>query len=243
MATDVTVTSSPDRTSPDHTAEIEENRVQLRRLDRRDWFRWASVLLIALLLTGGMFSLSVPIFRRDWLAQAQLNIHVWGLLALVLLFAAYTVYQQVLMTRLRQSYASRVAMAATLEVLKPPIERQPGHSKPRAHDRYYLDRRVTVECTVNGKRKVIYGRTSDISEGGIGAVLPEALTPGNEVTLHLPLGHEGADLILSAELCHSRGFYHGFEFRALGEAERGVIRKACEDGVPLRWFRGGNPYH
>lgn len=238
MATDAVSAPPGDKTAPDHAADIHESRAHLRRLDFWEWFRWASVLLIALLLTGGMFSLAVPVIRRDWLAQAELDVHVWALLALVLLFSAYTVYQQVLITRLRRTYANRVAMAATLEILKPPaVLPDPACSKRREYERYHLDRRITVEGTIDGKRKVIYGRTSDISEGGVGAVLPDALSAGDQVNLRLPLAADGADLSLTATVCHSRGFYHGFEFRALDEAERAAIRKACEGGVPLRLFR------
>ncbi len=238
MATDVIVTSHAGSSAPDHLADMNEGRAYLRRLDLWEWFRWASVLFIALLLTGGIFSLSMPIVRRDWVAEAQLNVNVWALFGLVLLFGAFTVYQQLLITRLRRNFANRVAMAATLEMLKPPAEPAGlGFAKRRQHERFHLDRRITVEGTIAGKRKVIYGRTSDISEGGVGVVLPESLAPGEQVNLRLPLGPDGADISLSATLRHCRGFYHGFEFSFLNEVERAAIRKACDGGVPLRWFR------
>lgn len=237
MATDFVVARTA-RTAPDHTIDLGESRARLRRLDLWDWFRWASVLLIALLLTGGIFSLSGPMFRRDRFAQAQLDISVWALFGLVLLFSAYTVYQQLVITRLRHDQANRVAMAATLEMLKPPVQPvEGGQSKLRQWERFHLDRRVTVEGMIAGKRKVIYGRTSDISEGGMGAVLPESLSPGDEVALCMPLGPDGTEIRLTATLRHCRGFYHGFEFGSLDEAERVAIRKACDGGVPLRWFR------
>jgi PilZ domain len=238
MATDVVVTQPTARSAPDQSIDLGESRAHLRRLDFWEWFRWGSVLFIALLLTGGIFSLASPVFRRDWFAQAQLDISVWALFGLVLLFSAYTLYQQVVITRLRTNHANRIAMAATLEMLRPPEQpAEAGHSKLREWERFHLDRRITVEGMIAGKRKVIYGRTSDISEGGVGAVLPESLSPGGEVTLRLPLGPQSAEISLTATLRHSRGFYHGFEFCPFDEAKRAAIRTACEGGVPLRWFR------
>ncbi len=239
MGADLVITSHAGRSVPDHDIDIHESRAHLRRLDLWEWFRWASVLFIALLLTGGMFSLSMPIFRRDWFAQAQLNVNVWALFGLVLLFSVYTVHQQLVITRLRRTYASRVAMAATLEMLKPPVEpAEMPFKRRREFERFHLDRRITIEGTIAGKQRVIYGRSSDISEGGVGAVLPESLSPGDEVNLRLPLSTDGTDISVTATVRHRRGFYHGFEFRPLNDVERAAIRKACEGGVPLRWFRG-----
>jgi len=238
MPADIAVASRGSKTATDEAVDIVQSRARLDRLDLWEWFRWASVLFIALLLTGGMFSLSMPMLRRDWLSQGQLNINIWGLLGLVLLFGAYTVYQQLLITRLRRDMTSRIGMAATLEVLKPPPQGpEPGHTCRRHWERFHLDLRITVEAVVRGRPAVIYGRTSDISEGGLGAVIPESLSPDDEINIRLPIGRDAADVTLRAVVRHRRGFYHGCEFFSVSEEDRAAIRAACEGAVPVLAYR------
>ena len=238
MPADIVVASRARQTAAEHAADIGESRADLHRLDLWEWFRWASVLFIALLLTGGIFSLSLPVLRRDWLSQKQLDINVWGLLGLVLLFGAYTVYQQLVITRLRRDFTGRIGMAATLELLKPPPqEPESGHSHRRQWERFHLDRRITVETLVRGRPAVIYGRTSDISEGGLGAVIPESLSPDDEITVHLPIGQNDAEVTLRAVVRHRRGFYHGCEFLDVSGQDLAAIQAACKGAVPVLAYR------
>jgi diguanylate cyclase (GGDEF)-like protein len=99
------------------------NRMQkiqdsLRRLERRDWWLWWAAVLVMLLLTLAVVSLSLPtIFKEtDRYFQLNLSLAVRGLVALVLLFNVYTVYQQVLIKRLRQEMAEHVEQMSNLKV-------------------------------------------------------------------------------------------------------------------------------
>jgi diguanylate cyclase (GGDEF)-like protein len=99
------------------------NRMQkiqdsLRRLERRDWWLWWAAVFVMLLLTLAVVSLSLPtIFREtDRYFQLNLSLAVRGLVGLVLLFNVYTVYQQVLIKRLRQEMAEHVEQMSNLKI-------------------------------------------------------------------------------------------------------------------------------
>ncbi len=210
----------------------------LTRLDRQDWLRWATTVVVCLALTADVFALAAPTLRRDWLDQTKLDISVMGVFALVLLFGSYAAYQQVLITRLRHELTSQVGMAATLEVLKPAPGRKEGDVHPRRdYIRFHLDLRVTIEADRNGRMITVFGRSSDLSEGGVGIVIPESLAAGESVIVHLPIGEGSEKIAFPAVVRHQRGFYHGCEFVGIGERERMAIRSACAGAVPVVAFR------
>ena len=90
----------------------------LRHLERRDWWLWWAAVAVMLLLTLAVVSLSVPSFSRgtDRLFELNLNQAVRGLVALVLIFNIYTIYQQVLIKRLRQEMSMHVEQMTLLKV-------------------------------------------------------------------------------------------------------------------------------
>jgi diguanylate cyclase (GGDEF)-like protein len=86
---------------------------------------WATAILIMLLLTLGIFSLSFPGLWREenpfyWF---QLNTAVRGLFGLVLVFAIFVVYQEVLIKKLRRQLAAQLAEMAALETRAETFER------------------------------------------------------------------------------------------------------------------------
>jgi hypothetical protein len=207
-----------------------ELRAVLHRLDRRDWWRWAAAIMIMLLTTAGVFVLSLPNLKRGFEEQHQLEIAVFGLLGLVLLFAVFAVHQQIEISRMRRHFAAEMAMASTDEVLRPhAVEVQELEKDERKIPRFSLDQRLSVRATIGGKETVAYGRTSDICEGGIGAVISEFLVPGTQVVLELNLDTHGEPLRLGAVVSHRRGFLHGFKFTDLTPSQSDEIRRACGD--------------
>jgi diguanylate cyclase len=96
-------------------SEIQE---KLRRLERRDWGLWWAAVTVILLLTGAVVSLSLPSLLKesDHFFDLNLNLAVRGLVGLVLLFNLYTVYQQMLIKRLRKDMAENMEKMATLQV-------------------------------------------------------------------------------------------------------------------------------
>ena len=97
-----TTTSQPALPAiPFEKRNISEIQEQLRRLEQRDWWLWSMAVVVMLLLTFAVFSLSFPDLIKvdDPFFQASLNRAVRGLIGLVLIFNAYTIYQQVMVKR------------------------------------------------------------------------------------------------------------------------------------------------
>ena len=81
----------------------------LRRIERREWWLWATAVAITLLLTGGILSF-LPVFSRSVdVPQPIFTIQnaMWGLVCLVLLFDLYTIYQQLQIHRIRRRLFER----------------------------------------------------------------------------------------------------------------------------------------
>jgi diguanylate cyclase (GGDEF)-like protein len=79
----------------------------LRKIEKRDWWIWGYTLLVILLLTGAVFSLSLPSMLQgaNALAKVRMRDAVLGLGCAITLFNAYIVYQQILIKRLRRQLA------------------------------------------------------------------------------------------------------------------------------------------
>src|SRR5215470_14511720 len=213
---------------------MQEMQASLDRLERREWWRWAAALLIMLFLTVGVLVLALPEMRRDS-SQDQLNRAVYGLIALVVIFDAFAIYQQVLISRLRKQLAGQIGMLATLEALKPSSSpMHPGRKERRRTSRHPFDQRLKVKLARNGKEAVYYGRVIDISEFGLGAVLSGELAVDSKVMIEFNAGVGNLSLNLSAIVRYGNGFHYGFEFGALSPEDRDHVRKLCIscDNIP-----------
>jgi PAS domain S-box-containing protein len=81
----------------------------MRRVEQREWLLRSSAILVTLLLTLGVLSFSVPMLRQygsDFDAL-HMGLAVRGLVGLVLLFAVYTIYQQIQIDRIRHQLLQR----------------------------------------------------------------------------------------------------------------------------------------
>src|SRR5262249_34115966 len=103
----------------DKAVSVREMQEGLERLERREWWRWGVALLIMLLLTFGVFALSLSGVRKEVLNDFQFEPLVPGLFALVLVFDFFAIYQQVLISRLRRQLSSQIGMMGALEAIKP----------------------------------------------------------------------------------------------------------------------------
>ena len=92
---------------------------ELRRIERRDWWVWGYTIFVILLLTFAVISLALPALLQG--AETYLHIRfaeaTFGLIALILLFNVYTVYQQVLIKRLRRQLADKQGQSDILRNL------------------------------------------------------------------------------------------------------------------------------
>ena len=100
------------------TEEMQKLQAGLRRLERQDWWLWWAAVIVMLLLTVAVVSLSLPTMMEDrhTFFQFHLEQSVRGLVGLVLLFNTYTIYQQVLIRRLRTQMAGQIEMMANLRL-------------------------------------------------------------------------------------------------------------------------------
>lgn len=209
-------------------ASMREMQAGLQRLERREWWRWATALLIMLLLTFGVFSLSLPDVRKEPIAGVQLDLAVRGLFALVLVFDCFVIYQQILISRLRRQLANQIGMMAALEALKPAAPQdQAGRKERRRTPRYPFDQRLKVKTALKGKENVFFGRVIDISPFGLAAVLSGSLERGEKVSLEFSAGMGNPILTLSAVIRYAHGFRHGFEFAGVNAVELEHLRRAC----------------
>ena len=81
--------------------ELAEER---RRIDRRDWWVRSYSILVILLLTFAVISLTLPAILTggETFFNIKLTEVVFGLITLIVLFNIYTIYQEILIKRLRR---------------------------------------------------------------------------------------------------------------------------------------------
>src|ERR1700693_539121 len=102
--------------------EVQEN---LQKLERRDWWLLSMAVVVMLLLTFAVFSMSFPghVKVDDPFFQSSLNRAVRGLIGLVLIFNAYTIYQQITVKRLRRDFSRKIEEMRILQARAGEFER------------------------------------------------------------------------------------------------------------------------
>lgn len=86
--------------------ELAEER---RRIDKRDWWVRGYSILVILLLTFAVISLTLPalVSGAETFFKIKLTEAVFGLITLIVLFNIYTIYQEILIKRLRRQLVER----------------------------------------------------------------------------------------------------------------------------------------
>ena len=103
----------------------------------------------------------------------------------------------------------------------------------RQRYRYRLDGRVNITVFRPAGKFDFWGRISDVSEGGMGAMVSGELEQGEFVVLQFSLSSSSHILELRARVCHRCGYYCGFEFLVVGDVQRERIKQACK-GLPMK---------
>lgn len=82
---------------------------ELLKIEKRDWWVWGYSIFVILLLTFAIISLTLPAMRQGakTIFRIDLTEAVFGLIVLVVLFNIYTIYQQILIKRLRLQLAEK----------------------------------------------------------------------------------------------------------------------------------------
>ena len=211
-----------------------QSSAALKRLDRQDWYRWACILTITLVELFGLWSLARPGIKTSLFEQDALERGIFGLFGLVLLFAVFAAYQQFLIAGLRRRLAAQIGMNATLEMLRPAATSESPVAERRQIQRYHFDQMLKIALLVRGRETTLSGWTADISDGGVGAVIPEVLPPGTRSTIRFRTERDSPELVIEAVIRHQRGFHHGFEFVSLTSDQLRQIRAAYVGAVPFR---------
>jgi two-component system, cell cycle sensor histidine kinase and response regulator CckA len=90
-------------------ARSTDPRAEFRRIERREWWLWTAAAIITLLLTMGLASFLVPNahLHQDFYSLTFLPQAMRGLVGLVFLFDLYTIYQYLLIHRIRRELVDR----------------------------------------------------------------------------------------------------------------------------------------
>lgn len=102
----------------------------------------------------------------------------------------------------------------------PPVETSTRRQFPRHH----TDLPIRL---LNERGQDFVGRCVVLAEGGFGAVLPNPIPAGSEVTAQVCIPTHPTDLTVQAVVRNQKGLRHGFRFVSLGDAERAAIRQFC----------------
>ena len=97
-------------------------------------------------------------------------------------------------------------------------------STPRAFPRFLLDIRLVIRAG-----EILHGRSKDLGEGGIGAVIPGNIAIAEVVELEFQLPMSNEPLTFQAEVRYRQGFQYGFRFLHPTERQRELIRRATRD--------------
>lgn len=106
---------------------------------------------------------------------------------------------------------------------------------PRMLARYRLNVPVDVTVLVSGVPQSVPGRSLDVCEGGLAAVLAADLQPGDVIGVQFRLPDLGLALNAKAVVRHQAALRYGMEFMALSPAHKAMIRywaSRLEQGLP-----------
>lgn len=99
------------------TVQTQQIQADMRRIQRRQWWLWSSAVMVILVLGLGIASFTLP----GLVAQAEDYYSFWlgqtvrGLVALVLLFSLYTVYQQLQIHRIQRQLTDQLDTLGRME--------------------------------------------------------------------------------------------------------------------------------
>jgi PAS domain S-box-containing protein len=94
---------------PPSSKKSKDPRANFRRIERREWWLWTAAAVITLLLTLGLASFLLPDAHshQDFYTLTVLPQAMRGLVGLVFLFDLYTIYQYLLIHRIRRQLLER----------------------------------------------------------------------------------------------------------------------------------------
>jgi c-di-GMP-binding flagellar brake protein YcgR len=100
----------------------------------------------------------------------------------------------------------------------------------RRWERYRIELRFKATMTKEGKRIVLFGQGTDVSEGGMAAYIPTELATSDIVELELSLPYLTGQqpLRIRAVVRNRNGFRYGLEYTSLASADREMLLKCMK---------------
>lgn len=98
----------------------------------------------------------------------------------------------------------------------------------RRWQRHAIDVRIKVSSNRGGVRTIVYGRGSDMSEGGMSAYIALELNLGSSIDMEVTLPYAQQPLKVKAKVRSRDGLRYGLEFLSLAPPEREVILRTCK---------------
>jgi diguanylate cyclase (GGDEF)-like protein len=135
-------------TQPPAVAPDRQMVDNLRRIEKRDWWVWASTIFVTFLLTGAVISLALPslIQGTTTFLRIRFSEAIFGLVAMIVLFNIYTIYQQVLIKRLRLQLAEKQGHSQLLRDLAM-VDALTG-----LYNRRFGEQRLAAEVARSGRK-------------------------------------------------------------------------------------------
>jgi hypothetical protein len=98
----------------------------------------------------------------------------------------------------------------------------------RRWERFTVDIRMKASFRRNGMPLTVFGRGSDVSQGGMAAYIPSELTVGTSVDLELSLPYVSGEqpIRIVAMVRNRNGFRYGLEYMALSDVDRERLLKS-----------------
>jgi hypothetical protein len=101
----------------------------------------------------------------------------------------------------------------------------PAHDRRRFR-RYHID--VPVRVTRKKNNQVHFGRGTNMSEGGLQALIASELEPSEEIEIEITMPYYSSQpLKLPCVVRDKEGYKYGLEFLTARQEDREIIAKAC----------------
>ncbi|HUK86958.1 MAG TPA: PilZ domain-containing protein [Terriglobales bacterium] len=110
---------------------------------------------------------------------------------------------------------------------------QAGKPDARHFPRYRVDVRVLVKARREQGVAELRGRSTDISEGGMGVTLGGELNAGEVVEMEFTLPLTRQPLHLRAAVRRRNGLNYGLEFLTLSPLQRDAIKRLCDPLIAI----------
>jgi hypothetical protein len=110
------------------------------------------------------------------------------------------------------------------------------NSNTRGALRHVFELRIVIRFRRRGENFAVQGWARNLSESGLGAFVADDLVIGELVTLQIPLGSSGKEVI-HAKVAHRLGTQYGFQFTAVSTEQRVGIQAALKDKQQFRTAR------